>query len=461
MKKVYLIGIGGIAMANLACLLKKKGFLVSGSDIGTFGPSAKLLKDHKIEYLDNHGPSHIIKFKPDLVITGNAIQRGNSSLEYVLNEKIPYCSMPEAIKNLLLRGKVSIVVAGTSGKTTTTSILAWILEDAGLKPTALIGGILKNTDTGYLSGKGACAVVEGDEYNSAFYDINPKFIHYLPYHAIITNVQEDHLDIYGNINNIVTAFKKLPKLLPSEGSLVLNKNNRYTKALADESKAKVITFGKKGDLDAKNIKYSPDGISFEVSDSGKKLGPINSPLLGDHNVENMLASIAMALNLKISFAKITSALAKFKGVKRRLEIIHQKKNVTVIDDFAHNPDKVSASLSALKKHFSEHRIIAIFEPRTGSSRRKFFQKVYPAAFKLADTVYIAEPYKKESLKGDAFSHTQLVKDLNAKKIEAYAFSKADEIIGHISKTGISAPTVIVVMTSGEFDGIHRKLVMFS
>lgn len=212
-EKIYLIGIGGIAMANLACLLKNlpagrrgSSYLVSGSDLDTFGPSAVLLKKHQIKYFKDHNPVHIKKFKPDIVVIGNAIQRGNPSLEYVLNNQLPHCSMPEIIKTKLIKDKTPIVITGTSEKTTTTALVAWILQQAGLKPIALIGGIVKNLDSGFLANNGPYAVIEGDEYNSSFYDSSPKFLHYKPYYSIITNIQSDHLDIYENIENIFKTF---------------------------------------------------------------------------------------------------------------------------------------------------------------------------------------------------------------------------------------------------------------
>ncbi len=461
-EKIYLIGIGGIAMANLACLLKKTGYLVSGSDLDTFGPSAVLLKKHEITYFKDHNHIHIKKFKPDIVVIGNAIQRGNPSLEYVLNDQLPYCSMPEIIKAKLLRNKTPIVITGTSGKTTTTALLAWILQEAGLKPTALVGGIIKNLNSGFLAGNGPYAVIEGDEYNSSFYDSSPKFLHYKPYYSIVTNIQSDHLDIYGNIENIFKAFQKLVRITPEKGLLILNKTNPYTTAIAQEAKSKVITFGKNGNIWANGIKLAPNGLSFIVYKDAKRLGEIKSGLLGKHNVENILAAIAVSLELKTPFKKIAKALTNFQGIKRRLETIYQKSGITIIDDFAHNPEKVSASLSALRSHFPEHNIIAIFEPRTGSSRRKFFQDIYPPSFELADLVYIAEPYKKSALsKKNVFSSWQLAKDLNKKGIESYALKGADHIVAHLKKSFAQRsqePTIIVVMTSGDFDGIHQKLV---
>ena len=461
-KKVYLLGIGGIAMANLACLLKRQGYLISGSDLDTFGPSAELLKKNNINYFKDHNPSHIKKFKPKITVIGNAIQRGNPSLEYILNSRLPYCSMPEIIRDKLIGSKKSIVIAGTSGKTTTSSLIAWILYKCGLKPTALIGGIVQNLGSGFLSGGGDYAVVEGDEYGSSFYDINPKFIYYRPYYSIITNIQADHLDIYGNVENIFKAFQKLVRITPEDGSLILNNLNKYTPPLKKESRSKVITFGKNGDISADRVKLNPEGLSFFVHKNKKRLGEIKSLLLGRHNIENILTAITLALELKIPFKKIARAIASFKGVKRRLEIIYQKRNITIIDDFAHNPDKVMASLSALRDHFPKHRIIAIFEPRTGSSRRKFFQDAYISSFKPADLVYIAEPYKKSALnKKEAFSSSKLVSELNKKNIKAHAVKNADAIISHIKSSNLISktyPIIFIVMTSGEFDGIHQKLI---
>ena len=462
-KKVYLLGIGGIAMANLACLLKRRGYLVSGSDIDTFGPSAVLLKQHQINYFKNHNDNNIKKFRPDIVVIGNAMSRGNPNLEYVLNNQIPYCSMPEAIKDYLLPGKKSIVITGTSGKTTTTALISWILKDAKLKPTALVGGIMKNTESGFLNGDGEYVVIEGDEYNSSFYDSCPKFLHYRPYIGLINNIQLDHLDIYGNLENITNAFRKFTKLIPSKGLLIINKQDKNSLSLASEAKSRINTFGRNGDIWNSRIDITPDGLSFVVFNGSERLGRINSSLLGKHNVENILAAITIALELKIPFGKIAKAIPSFEGVKRRLEIIYEANHLTIIDDFAHNPEKVSASLSALRSHFSKHQIIAIFEPRTGSSRRKFFQDAYPPSFESADIVYIADPFKKEALnKKEVFSSRKLVSDLNKQGTEAYAMKNADAIITNVEHRVFNKPpnksTIITVMTSGEFDGIHKKLI---
>lgn len=451
-------------MANLACLLKERGYLISGSDLDTFGPSAILLKKSEIKYFKNHKPDKVKTFKPDIVVIGNAIQRGNPSLEYVLNNRIPYCSMPELIKQELLVRKKPIVITGTSGKTTTTALAAWILKEAGLKPTALVGGIMNNLNSGFLNGKGEYVVIEGDEYNSSFYDSCPKFLHYQPYIGLINNIQPDHLDIYGNINNIINAFKKFVKLIPSEGLTILNNQDNHSLSLGKDSKSRVKTFGRNRGIRTTNeIAVTPNGLSFAAYNSSQRLGRVESSLLGKHNIENILAAITVSLELKIPFKKIIKAIASFKGVRRRLEVIYEKDGLKIIDDFAHNPDKVLASLSALRSHFPKHNIIAIFEPRTGSSRRKFFQNSYVTSFKPADLVYIAEPYKKSSLNPkEVFSNKKLAIDLNKNGTRAYSLNTADEIIMHIKenflKPNASKSNIFCIMTSGEFDNIHQKLI---
>ena len=461
-KKIYLLGIGGIAMANLACLLKKRGFDIYGSDIDTFGPSAELLKKSKIKYFKDHDPDHIKKFRPNTVVIGNAIKRGNPALEYILAENIPYRSMPETIKEEVIKKNKSIVITGTSGKTTTTALTAWILNKAGLKPSALIGGISRNFDSGFLNGSGHYVVVEGDEYNSSFNDSSPKFVHYSPFIAVVNNIQPDHLDIHGSLEGVIEAFQKIPPLIPKNGLLIFNANNENSISLKKMAKSRVEAFGQGGSVFAKKIKTNTDGIEFDLYRK-KKLGKIKTNLLGLHNVENILAASTVALNIGISFKKLSESIKTFKGVKRRLEIIYNKKNIEIIDDFAHNPDKVSASLSALRSHFPQHKIIAIFEPRTGSSRRKFFQDIYPNSFDLVDTAYIAEPFKKEVLKADeVFSSQKLANDLNKKGIESYAFASADDIVAHLKdqifNKSLSQPILIIIMTSGEFGGIHQKLI---
>ena len=478
-----MLGIGGIAMANLAGLLKQKGYNVSGSDSGVFDPSASTLKNLKIPYFNSYKSANLKKFKPDIVVIGNAISRGNEELEYILNEQIPYESMPETLKNKFVDGKKSIVITGTSGKTTTTALIAWILHFNKLSPTFLAGGVIKNLDSGfgygprYAKGYGKASkdqyvVLEGDEYNSSFYDACAKFIHYKPFIGIVNNIEQDHVDIYPTVEDIIKAFKRFVKLIPGNGSLILNKDNPNSAGLASFAHSKIKTFGAGGDISAKNISFKETGIEFEAYSGKNKLGKIKSRLFGSHNAENILAAILASMEAGLNFSKISKAIEKFKGVKRRLEIIYQNKTFKVIDDFGHNPEKVAASLSALRNHYPKHRLIAIFEPRTASSRRKIFQSKYVDSFKSADIIYIAEPYKKEDIApAELFSHQRLVTALSKNGLKAHALATADDIVTHLAnnylhqkKPGVfrgstsENPTIIVVMTSGDFDGIHQKIL---
>src|SRR3989338_11258879 len=480
-KKYYLLGIGGIAMVNLAGLLKEKGHIVSGSDLGVFGPSALILKNLKIPYFNSYKASNVKSYKPDAVVIGNAISRGNEELEWVLESGTVYKSMPETIREELVQGRTStrlsskkaIVVTGTSGKTTTAALISWILHRNKLAPTALVGGIIKNLDAGFLYGKGDYIVLEGDEYNSSFYDSCPKFLHYQPYIGIVNNIEQDHVDIYPTVDDIIKAFRKFIKLIPRNGRLILNKENANAFGLKPFALSEIDTFGKNWNLSAKNIKYDENGISFEVYAEKKTLGRVSSPLLGRHNAENILAATLACLRVGLTFAQIAKALEKFHGVKRRLEIIHQNSKMKIIDDFAHNPEKVAASLSALKMHFPKSRLIAIFEPRTASSRRKVFQAKYPDSFKSADIVYIAEPYNKTALSAsELFSSKELVDDLNKAGTKAYSLPTADKIVAHIKsnflkptapfrsfqRRRVTHPTIFCIMSSGNFDGIHQKII---
>ena len=460
-------------MTGLAGLLKQKGYQVSGSDSGVFEPSASTLKKLKIPYFKSYKAENTKKFKPDIVVIGNAISRGNEELEYVLDNGLMYKSMPETIRAEFVQDKKSIVITGTNGKTTTASLVSWILHYNKFAPTILVGGLIKNLGSGFSYGKGDYVVLEGDEYNSCFYDACPKFLHYQPYIGIVNNIEQDHVDIYPTTEDIVKVFRRFVKLIPKTGLLILNKNNPNSASLSQNAFSEIKTFGGNGNLTSKNITANEDGLSFDVYLDKKKLGKIESSLLGRHNVENILASILASLKVGLPFPKISEAIKKFEGAKRRLEVIYQNKKIKIIDDFAHNPDKVSASLSALRSHFLKSRLIAIFEPRTASSRRKVFQAKYPDSFKSADIVYIAEPYNKTALSAsELFSSQELVDDLNKAGTKAYSLPTADKIVAHIKsnflkptapfrsfqRRRVTHPTIFCIMSSGNFDGIHQKII---
>lgn len=452
-------------MSSLAGLLKQKGHKVSGSDAGVFGPSLTVLKKLRIPYSEGYSANNIKKFKPDLVIVGNGISRGNTELEYVLDNRMPFDSMPAVFHKEFIQNKKAVVITGTSGKTTTTALLSWVLSSLNKKPTTLVGGLTLEADDLPLHGHGDYVVVEGDEYNSSFFDIGPKFLHYQPYVGIINNIEHDHVDIYPTLNDVVKVFAKFVGLVPQSGLLVVNHNNSNATLVAEKAKSTVKSFGKGGSISPGNIRYAKDGLEFTVYKDKSRLGEIKSALLGTHNIENILAVLAVTEFLKLPFPKVAKAIANFKGIKRRLETVYADAKLTIIDDFGHNPQKVAASVSAIRKHNPRSRVIAIFEPRTASSRRKVFQSAYVQCFQGADVAYICQPFNKTALNiKERFSSEKLVRDLNKNKIQAFALDNADAIVSHLAaalsqnKKASTAPVIILVMSSGSFDGIHQKLI---
>lgn len=459
-KRYYLIGIGGIAMSNLACFLKEKGHTVAGSDIGTFEPALSLLRNGGIRFWPRHMVPKLKRFRPDTVIVGNAIVRGNVLLEYVLNENIPYLSLPEVIRDEVIAENKAIVITGTSGKTTTTALTSWILHHAGLRPSAFIGGIVGGLGSGYLCGRGGWTVVEGDEYSSSFYDKRSKFLYYRPYIGLVNNIGRDHVDLFPRVRDAVNSFRLFSRLIPSRGRLLLNRDDRDAASLADVVGPQVSYFGGPPDLHATDVVLNASGISFTARIGSRKLGTVRSVLMGQHNVNNIVAAMSVARAVNIPIGRIAKAIESFQGVKRRLETIYEDESLKIIDDFGHNPVKVRASLSALRAHFPKSHVVAVFEPRTASSRRTAFQRQYPGAFAPADTAYIAEPFKKELLrKGEQFSSIRLVRDLNRRGIRTHRITGSDDIVAHVlAHLPEDRHAIIAIMSSGDFGGIRKKMV---
>lgn len=460
--RYYIIGIGGIAMSNLAAFLKKKGHVVSGSDTGTFEPALSLLKNARVPFSPKHNVEYFKTFRPDMVIIGNAIMRGNELLEYVLDENIPYQSLPEAIRQEVIADKKAVVITGTSGKTTITALTTWIFKSAGADPSAFVGGILQNLGTGFLHGNGTWVVLEGDEYSSSFYDKRSKFMYYKPYIGLVNNVGKDHVDLFPRIKDALYSFRQFAGLIPNKGKLLLYRLNKNAASLADASPSTEFFGGPEG-IHAKEVVYDREGIAFTAMDGRKTFGTVRSSLMGAHNVHNILAATSVALAAGLPFTKIAKGIASFKGVKRRLETLYENDHIKIIDDFGHNPVKVKASLSALRKHHPKSRIIVAFEPRTASSRRTAFQKEYPAAFSSADVAYIAEPFKKELIgKQEQFSSSKLAVTLKRKGVEAFVIKTTQGIVHHIRQhLPEDGHTIIVTMSSGDFGGIREKLVQLA
>ena len=460
-RTIHLIGICGTAMATLAALLKRRGFDVRGSDQSVYPPMSDFLAAEKIPITSGYAAEHIGS-DIDLVVVGNAISRGNPELESVLERKIRYCSLPEAIRDHFLWGSRSIVIAGTHGKTTTTSLTGWLLTHGRLDPTVLVGGIALNfgdSGSSYRVGTGRDFVIEGDEYDSAFFDKTAKFLKYLPDVAVINNVEFDHADIYADLDAVLLAFRRLVNLVPRNGLLLLGADSPHAAGLKQHAVSPVETFGTSelADWQASDIE-SADGLTqFKVRHHGEPVGRFASPLLGVHNVRNAVAAIAVGSNVGIAPADLADGLRAFKGIKRRLEVVGVADGVTVLDDFAHHPTAVHETLSALRTGYPDRRIWAVFEPRSASSCRRVFQDDFARAFGEADDVIVAAVFRSSLPESERLSAEQLVEDLHARKQRARYIPAVDDIIRTIVDDHRDGD-IVVLMSNGGFGGIHRKLL---
>jgi UDP-N-acetylmuramate: L-alanyl-gamma-D-glutamyl-meso-diaminopimelate ligase len=458
--KVHLIGVCGTAMATLAAMLKRRGVDVRGSDQDVYPPMSDFLAGEGVPTLTGYNPEHI-SGDLDLVVVGNAISRGNAELEEVLNRKLRYCSLPEAIRDQFLWTARSIVIAGTHGKTTTTALTGWVLTDAGVDPSVLIGGIARNfgdQGSSYRLGHGKEFVIEGDEYDSAFFDKTAKFLKYLPDIAVINNIEFDHADIYADLAAVKLAFRRLVNLVPRRGLLLLGADNEEAMALKSVAVSRVATFGLRDGVDwqALDVVTVGNGVRFKVLNAGKDFGTFDLPLLGLHNVRNALAAIAVAVETGVSRNRIAMALNSFAGVKRRLEIVGTVAGVTVYDDFAHHPTAVETTLDGLRASNPGTRIWAIFEPRTASSCRRVFQDDFARAFAKADRVLLA-PVFKSLPDAERLSIPDLVRDLIKAGRQARAAESVDDIVASVAREA-QAGDLVVVMSNGGFGGIHGKLL---
>jgi UDP-N-acetylmuramate: L-alanyl-gamma-D-glutamyl-meso-diaminopimelate ligase len=464
MQRIHFIGICGTAMATVAAMLKQRGWDVRGSDANVYPPMSTFLREQGVRTLDGYTADHITG-DVDLVCVGNAISRGNPELESVLERRIRYCSLPELIRDHFLWAARSVVVAGTHGKTTTTSLVGWILTAAGRDPSVLVGGIAANFGGGYRLGGGREFVIEGDEYDSAFFDKTAKFLKYLPDVAIVNNIEFDHADIYSDVEAVVLAFKRLAVLVPRNGLLLLGSDSPRAAALAAHACSPVETFGLSGDPTwlATDLEAGGAGTRFKVRRQGELFGAFELPLLGQHNVRNALAAIAVGHASGLDARAIADGFRTFQGVKRRLELrgsVHLDDgggDVRVYDDFAHHPTAVAETIAALRMAQPDRRLWAIFEPRSASSCLKVFQRDFADAFEGADEVVVAPVFRAKLAEDRRLSPSELVDDLRARGRSAHALGSTAEIVEHVA-TGARNGDLIVVMSNGGFDGIHEKLL---
>jgi UDP-N-acetylmuramate: L-alanyl-gamma-D-glutamyl-meso-diaminopimelate ligase len=461
MQRIHLIGVCGTAMATLAALLKRKGHDVRGSDQNIYPPMSDFLTSEGIRIMTGYREDHVTS-DLDLVIVGNAISRGNPELETVLERKIRYCSLPEAVRDHFLWGAHSIVIAGTHGKTSTTSLTGWLLTYGRLDPTVLVGGIALNLGEGgssYRIGAGRDFVIEGDEYDSAFFDKTAKFLKYLPDVAVINNIEFDHADIYADLEAVLVAFRRLVNLVPRSGLLLLGADSEHALALKPKAVSPVETFGLSdgADWQAHDVDTREGITAFRVRRRGEPFGLFQSPLLGAHNVRNALAAIAVGAHAGLGPDTLSEGLRAFRGIKRRLETMGVSHGVTVLDDFAHHPTAVHETLSALRSGYPGRRIWAVFEPRSASSCRRVFQDDFARAFGGADQVVVARVFRSALPDDERLSAEQLVSDLQARGQRARYVPEVDDIVRTLVDEHREGD-LVVLMSNGGFGGIHQKLL---
>jgi len=454
---VHLMGICGTAMASLAGILKQEGHLVTGSDQNVYPPMSGFLKDLSIPVLEGYIAENLHP-APDLVIVGNVITKLNPEALELARLSIPYLSLPQALQVFAMKGKKSIVICGTHGKTTTTALIAWVLETAGLDPSFMVGGIPRDFGKSFKLGAGPHFVIEGDEYDTAFFDKGPKFLHYSPWLTVLTSIEFDHADIYKDLDHVRESFKKLIRLIPSDGLLIANQDDPVVMAETKHAKCPLVTYSLENGRDwrASDITVQEDFTYLKARNRDGRVVEIKTPLYGRHNVSNLLSTLPLSAFLGIETKSLLRGLETFQGVKRRQEVRGETKGVLVLDDFAHHPTAVRETIQAVKEKYRQRRLIAVFEPRSNSSRRNVFQEQYAVSFDKADLIMIPEPPMTEKIpKEQRFSSAGLVEDLKRKGLRAFYFSNTDLLLEEILRQS-RAGDVILFMSNGSFDNIPAK-----
>jgi UDP-N-acetylmuramate: L-alanyl-gamma-D-glutamyl-meso-diaminopimelate ligase len=462
-KHIYLIGICGTAMASLAGMLKQQGHEVTGSDAAAYPPMSDLLRSLDITVREPYSERNLDR-RPDLVVVGNAISRGNVELERVLDERIPFCSMASVLHDEFLAGRESLVVAGTHGKTTTTSMLAWIYEVASartprLAPSFLIGGVAENFGTSFMVRPTEPFILEGDEYDTAFFDKGPKFLHYFPDAAILTHVEFDHADIYADLSAVKTAFKRFVNLIPRRGRLVAYDASESVSECVAKAFCTVERYGFQDSSHWRISDLRHDGplTRWTLRRAGEEFAELSLPMAGEHNALNATAAAALAAGQGIPVVAIVEALQTFRSVKRRLEVKAVAEGVTIIDDFAHHPTAIRETLRALRERYPGQRLIAVLEPRSNTLRRNVFELSLVESLALADMVVLAGVFKSENIPvNERLDPSQVIRGLRERGIPAAMYQDADVIVGALSPE-VRSGDVIAILSNGGFGGIYQKL----
>ncbi len=452
--KIHFLGICGTAMGAVAAALQERGYDVTGVDEGIYPPMSTFLEEKGIKIRAGFS-AEALPPDVDLVVIGNAMKRGNPEVEEVLNRKMHYVSLPEVLKEFFMRGKHNLVVTGTHGKTTTTSLLTWIFEYAGKQPGFMIGGIPANLGQGARLNDSPYFIIEGDEYDTAFFDKRSKFIHYLPELVIVNNVEYDHADVYSNLEEIKTSFRRMLNIVPSNGMILLNADDPVAVEVAGHCLAPIVEvgFSENAGNQIRDVEYSVEGSGFVLN--GEKYW---LPMIGEFNIRNAAMAISAARVYGVEVEVIQKALKEFRSVKRRQELRGEAGGVKVIDDFGHHPTAIKGTLQALRHQYPGARLWAVFEPRSNTTRRAVFQDRLPDALGYADGVVLSQVAKLEQIPvGERLNPEKVVKDLEKEGVEAYYLAGVEEILGKLVQV-TRAGDVVVVFSNGGFDGIHGKLL---
>ncbi|WP_245994204.1 UDP-N-acetylmuramate--L-alanine ligase [Desulfosoma caldarium] len=457
--RLYFMGICGIAMGTLAAMLKDSGYEVLGSDTQVYPPMSTFLAEKGIPVLSGWNPQNLEQAKPQVAIVGNVIRRDNPEAQRAKELGLPLWSMPQALDHFFFPGRKNLVVCGTHGKTTTAGLLGWILEQADLDPTVFVGGFVRTWRRSYRIGEGPFMVLEGDEYDTAFFDKHAKFLRYKPWLAVVTGIEFDHADIYRDLEHVMDAFRALSRLIPADGYLVIHGDDPRCAELAALCPGTVITYGTSSrcqwrlvDCATQNgavvfTARSPDGAPHRVT----------SPLPGRHNALNTIAAMAVCRLLNVPTETLLKAVDRFGGMKRRQEVIYQSNEIVVLDDFAHHPTAVKETIQAVKAFYPHRRLLALFEPRTNSSRRRFFQHEYANAFHGASWVGIKEPKGFHSIAVEERLDTeQLVKDIQERSAPAHLFVEGKPVLPSLLEH-IEPKDVVLLMSNGSMDGLPMEL----
>src|SRR5437764_10539254 len=460
----HLIGICGTAMASLAGMLQARGHRVTGSDENIYPPMSTMLESLDIAIMKGYGAANLIG-SPDCIVVGNAIPRGNPELEEALRRRLVCRSQAEVIKEEFIRGRRSLVVAGTHGKTTITSLAAWVIDQAGLNPSFLVGGVVQNFGVSFRVTDSDYFIIEGDEYDTAYFDKGPKFMHYLPEVAIVNNIEFDHADIYKDLDAVKLAFRRLMNLVPGNGKLIAGWDSQPVRDVVASFGSKLFTrletFGTSDDAkwQARDIRFANGVTHFSVWLAGSKWAEFQTPLIGDFNVRNCLAVIVAADAWGVEHQTIAEALATFKSVRRRLEVRGEVNGVTIIDDFAHHPTAVRETLAALRSKYSDRRLVAVFEPRSRTSCHATFQDAYIDSFAPADYVIVSRVYdaQRAAEMGGVLDIEKLIDNIAVQNKPAFAITEVDEIVEKL-RGELRPGDVVAIMSNGGFGGIHEKLL---